>query len=207
MLALGVAAIGTVVGLALWERRENPALDVREREPAATAERAERALQAERVRGALARLARDRPPAEPPALPAMPPGAAEKPAPDPDPAVAPARPAPPSSAVYMAHLGNAFAEETIDPAWSRRAAEVVATRLAAAGDRSLQSIECHTSMCRLVIEETDVERSGQLIRAVLGGPGDEVWSGASFSRAEQGADGRTERVTYLFRTGTALPSS
>src|SRR5215471_13526135 len=131
MLALGMVATGAVAAFALWERWEKPALDVREREPTATAERAERALEAERVRGALARLARDQASAEPPALPEIPsplPGAAEKPDPDPDPYAAPARPAPPSSAVYMAHLGNAFADETIDPAWSRRATEVVATR-------------------------------------------------------------------------------
>ncbi len=197
MVILGLVAIGAASAFAVCERRERAVLEASQRELQATVERAQRTIQAERARGALTRLALDRTSAEPPASQETPPEESDP---------APAEAAPPSPAVYMAHLGSSFAGEAIDSGWSRRAAEVVNSRLAAEGDRSLRSIECHTSMCRLVTEESGPDRAWQQIRAVLGDPAEGVWSGAYFSRVEQGADGRTERVTYLLRSGTTLPS-
>lgn len=147
-----------------------------------TTDRVERALQAERIRNAASRLALDRTAAAETAPP-LSASADEADAP-------PEQPAPPSPAEYMANLGSSFAGEAVDPQWSWRAAELVSARLAAEGDRSLRSIECHTSMCRIVTDDAGRDAASRSIRATLGEPGDEVWSGALFSRVER-ADGRS----------------
>jgi hypothetical protein len=201
-VAVGVAALAAVT-FAVCERQKVTALESQQQDLMATVEQAGRTAEAQRGQSdALARIALQRAQAERPAPEEAPPSPAE-----PDPATAPEpRPTPPTPEVYLARLGGSFASEPFDDAWGRRATETVTSRLATDGDRSLRSIECRTSMCRLVTDDAGPGPAGQLIRTVLGQPGDEVWSGAYFSRAEDGPDGRPQRVTYLFRSGAPLPS-
>ncbi len=199
VLALVGGAAGT---FAMYEQRQMTALETRQHELAAAVAHAERTTQAARAeRGTFARLALRNADVEPRA-PAMAP---------PAPSSSPSEPPPPGAAAYepadyIAHLDSSFAGENIDSAWERRANETVASRLAAHGDRSPRSIECRASMCRLVTDDVGREQASQQIRAIVGDPGDEVWSGAYFSNVAEGADGRPERVTYLFRNGTLLPA-
>lgn len=192
-------ALGAAGGFAMCERQQVTALEVRQRELAVAVGDTQRATQAGRVeRDALARLALRTTPVEPRAPEAAAPSGAPVELPP-----APAAPLPPAE--YRARLDSSFAAESIDAAWDHHASETVTSRLSAAGDPSPRSIECRASMCRLVTDDAGQDQAWRLIHMVIGNPGDEVWSGAYFSRVEDGTDGRPERVTYLFRNGSALP--
>ena len=194
-------ALGAAGAFARCERQQVTALEARQHELAVAVGETQRAAQAGRIeRDALTRLAlrsTQVEPRAPDAVPAVPAGAPAESSP---PAAAPLPPA-----EYTKRLDGSFAAETVDTAWEHHASETVTARLSAAGDGSLRSIECRASMCRLVTDDAGRDQAWRQIHLVIGNPGDEVWSGAYFSRVEDGSDGRPQRVTYLFRNGTALP--
>ena len=198
IVVTGLAGAG--IALVLWQRQEIAALADRQSELTVAVRQAEHSAQVARDEHAVrVRLAAADPPIAPRA-PDAPPAQHPMDADPPPPPVAP-----PVPATYMTHLDSSFADERGDTVWAGRASEAVTSRLAAVGDHSLRSLECRTSMCRLVADDAGRDEAWRQIHAILGNPGDEVWSGAYFSRVEQAGNGRPERVTYLFRSGTLLP--
>jgi hypothetical protein len=201
-LVFSIAAVSAVlIGYATHQRRTLVALEKKQLELSASVDLAERNAQTARLEhvalAALTRPAGARSEAAPPteaAAPAAPLATAE-------PASAP----PPDRAEYTANIDSSFATETADASWGQLADAAVRSRLAAHDDRSLRSVECRATMCRVITDDDGVETAGEKIRAVIGNPGDEVWSGAYFSHLEGTENGRPQRVTYFFRKGVALP--
>lgn len=129
-------------------------------------------------------------PAQPPLAPSAEQGPDAAPSPNPVP--------PPE--VYLAHIDNSFDAEVVDRTWSRDADASLKARFTAR-----DTVECRSSMCRVVTDDEGVDAASEKIRQVVGNPFDEVWSGAYISHREESEQGRTQRVTYFFRKGVALP--
>ncbi len=200
LLLLALGAVGAYV---VHQRRQMSALERQQQELAASVRLAEHATPAQRIErdavDALSRLAavagRE---ADAPATPASSPQAASE-GQDPPRAVAP------DPAQYLAKLQSSFRAEAVDGSWDRVASDVVKSRLAS-DDRSVRSIECRTSMCRLVMADDENSDLNAKIDRIVGAPDDAVWSGAFFSRVEGENEGHPERVTYIFRKGVSLPT-
>jgi hypothetical protein len=77
---------------------------------------------------------------------------------------------------------------------------------AALPSATLQSIECHASMCRLETVHPDASAFGQFVSDAFKDPSKRIWEGNAFTE-EPVADARGQMVvvSYLAREGESFP--
>jgi hypothetical protein len=97
--------------------------------------------------------------------------------------------------IYMAGVGQAFANERVDPAWSARTSALVGA--AFEGDQVLRNVahtvECRQETCRVQIED-DGSLNARLPRLALGVA--DVLPSIAAERVDQG-NGRNAMVLYM----------
>lgn len=102
-------------------------------------------------------------------------------------------------------IGSRFEDEQPDRAWTSTAEELVRTRLAPRlpEGSTLISVECRSSMCRLLSAHSGPDSYKKFLEAAFKNPESQPWNGASFATPtpERDRDGNVITVAYLAREG------
>ena len=107
-------------------------------------------------------------------------------------------------------LETVFAEQSADPSWARAAEDTIEDKLRGQLPQgsTIQSVECHASICRIETLHGDSNAYEQFLADAFKDPSKRIWSGDAFSQElSQGTQGELVVVSYLAREGGSLPAT